>query len=501
MNEYNLDCMLLGSRVGMNMHRYAVNGKVSGNLAAIHDIYKAVPILYGPKGCGFHYRYGARSRSAVFHELECVDVKEAEVIFGGREKLREVVLRVDREQKPELIFLLPTVVSDVINEDLEGYAEELQEEVKAKLVNVSSQVFSHMDKTNVTRRIKEKAAQGSGNERKACGVSYEGCGYVEVMDSIVNQVMEPQELKNKSVNIETFIWGYDSYNKLSNMKKMLNKMGVEVNCFLPACTLATLKKAPAAALNIVRRKKWAVAMQRRFGTDYLQVSELQAWHGFEGIGDFYRSIGEKLGLQEAAETMIAEEMTRVKPRYEELKQSFSKQRFCLITGNLDGLPAEIELYQKDYGLILNNICLIMSPNYQKLLGLDDGTMAKMKANVEESMKRVGCEAELYINPELSAIKGLVHNSDFIICGANPAYSSIGLPIIPTDINRAVFDFDSFMDIMEEISRRLEKPTINKGGLLLNRVKYDRVYFPMVSEDAASIASREMFSRMWRMRRK
>ena len=54
MNQYYQDNILLGMNPSSYLHRYAVNGKVSGNLACISEIKNAAVVLYSPRGCGFH---------------------------------------------------------------------------------------------------------------------------------------------------------------------------------------------------------------------------------------------------------------------------------------------------------------------------------------------------------------------------------------------------------------------------------------------------------------
>ena len=243
MNQYYQDNMLLGMNPSSYLHRYAVNGKVSGNLACISEIKNASVVLYSPRGCGFHYRYHARSGQSPVYELECADLRNNDVIFGGEQKLTALLQKVEREQQPEIIFLLPSVVSDIINDDLAGLACSLQPQFKAKLVPITSQVFSHMDKSNGRKVLREKACQKQKQKFSSSAV-YPGCGYVEVMDALVEQVMEPQSVQPLSVNIETFVWGYNGEDKLQGMSEMLQKMGITVNAYLPAADLQTIKRAP-----------------------------------------------------------------------------------------------------------------------------------------------------------------------------------------------------------------------------------------------------------------
>ena len=75
MNQYYQDNMLFGMNPSGYLHRYAVNGKVSGNLACISEIKNAAIVLYSPRGCGFHYRCHVRSGQSPVYELECADLR------------------------------------------------------------------------------------------------------------------------------------------------------------------------------------------------------------------------------------------------------------------------------------------------------------------------------------------------------------------------------------------------------------------------------------------
>lgn len=499
MSQYYQDNMLLGMKIYNYLHRYAVNGKISGNLACISEIKNAAVVLYSPRGCGFHYRYHARSRNAPVYELECADLRNNDVIFGGEEKLAALLREVERRQQPELIFVLPSVVSDIVNDDMTGIVESLQPEFKAKLVPVMSQAFSNMDKSNGRKVLREKACQQQKKKFSSSAV-YPGCGYVEVMDALVDQVMEAQDVQPKSVNIETFAWGFDGVEKLRGMAEMLQKMGIAVNTFLPAADLAAIKRAPRAALNIVRRKKWALAMEARFGTPFLNVADMQEWHGLAGISDLYRLIGEQLGCAERVEQVLQAEYAQIAARYNELRKEFAQYKFCLIAHGVAVLPDFIRVYQQDYGLPISKICIIMNPSYQAETGVDDATMQRFKDKVELAKAEYDCEAELVFEPDEAALREAAQACDFVICNGHPRYASLGVPVLYNLFDRSVWTYQGFVEIMEEVRQMLQKPQVTDGSLLLSKLEYDPVFYPMRVEDKDSRASREMYSRVWRQRK-
>lgn len=91
----------------------------------------------------------------------------------------------------------------------------------------------------------------------------------EALYAIVNQVMEPQECRKHSINIETLAWGSDGNRVLREMEAFLGKSGITVQTWIPSASPDQLRQAPAAQLNLAKRVRWAKRMKERFGVDYL----------------------------------------------------------------------------------------------------------------------------------------------------------------------------------------------------------------------------------------
>ena len=105
MNEYYSDMLFLDMKPFTLLHRLGVNGKQSGSLAAIQEIPHAVTVMYGPRGCGFHYRNTVRVRSGPVANLECAGLTDRDVIFGGERKLPPVAgNRQDKEAGNDFHF-------------------------------------------------------------------------------------------------------------------------------------------------------------------------------------------------------------------------------------------------------------------------------------------------------------------------------------------------------------------------------------------------------------
>lgn len=498
-DEYYLDNMILGMKNFSSLHRYAVNGKTSGNLACIAEIKNALVVMCSPRGCGFHYRYHARARHSAFYDLECLDLREKDIIFGTEEKLCTLLRKLDKEKQPEMIFILPSVISDIINDDIDGIVKNLQAEIKAVLIPVKSQAFSHMDKVNSRKIISEKAKQKINAKFSSTAV-YPGCGYVEVMDALVNNVMEVQEVQPLSINLESFIWGYNGAGKVQSMVEMFRRMGIKVNAFLPAADLNSIKHAPAAQLNIVRRKKWALTMQERFNTPFIHIANMQDWHGLDGIKDFYLTVAQKLGIQEQAESVLQDDFLTIQDRYLALRKQFSRYKFCLITHGMAALVDAINCYQKDYGLPLHKICILLSQDYYKETGINEELLNTFRNKAMQTLASVNCEAEIVLQPDDKELEAAIDACDFLICDKNPYYMKFAKPILPDFIDRSVWSYQDFVYIMEEIANILKMHIQPSGNLLLRKVDYDLDYFPMRQNDDVSLAARAMFSKLWRQRK-
>ena len=158
------------------LHGYGVNGKISGSVGAVGEMSGGVAaILHAPLGCGFHYRFSARRRHQPFFALFSSDLTETEIVFGGEEKLLAAARAVWTRYRPALLMLIPSPVTDVLNEDLRGAAETLRAE-GIPAAAIRSELFSHRDKSYARRRLKELAAlKITGDNRLE--MELKGCGF------------------------------------------------------------------------------------------------------------------------------------------------------------------------------------------------------------------------------------------------------------------------------------------------------------------------------------
>ena len=263
------------------LHTFGVNGKISGSVGAVGEMQEVLPLLHSPRGCGFHYRYSARRRHQPFYSVLTSNLEERDIICGGEEKLRQAIRDAWSRYRPGLIMVIPSPISDILNEDVRSVCAELRRE-GISVVGVQSELFSHRDKNYTRNRLKELAHQTiTGDNRLE--MELKGCGFTEALYALVEQVMEPSAQIPHSINIETVGWGSEGKAALRELEVFLNGCGIQVNTWIPSAPLSSLVHAPAAELNLVKRVRWARRMREKFGTAYLHIGGAGRYAGLDGI--------------------------------------------------------------------------------------------------------------------------------------------------------------------------------------------------------------------------
>ena len=108
------------------LHTFGVTGKISGSIGAIGEMQDVIPVIHGPRGCAFHYRCSARRRHQPFYDVLSSHLEETDIICGGEEKLRQAILDAWQRYRPKLILVVPSPVSDILNEDIRSVCAELR---------------------------------------------------------------------------------------------------------------------------------------------------------------------------------------------------------------------------------------------------------------------------------------------------------------------------------------------------------------------------------------
>lgn len=491
LREIYCDRAFFGIYPGWQYHRYGINCKLSGSVAAIGELEGAIPLVHGPKGCVFHQRLTPMRMYLPVYDLECTDLGEEEVVYGGEEKLKEKIREVYNRYHPSMIVILPTCVAGIIGDDIKGVIAELKEEIPCKLVAVELEGFAHRDRLASDRRSKDYA-RAWRNHALTPDYEVRGCGFVEFMCAVVDQAMEEQEVIPYSVNIEKFgRWGYGFRIEVEEMKKIFDQIGIKINAVHPSCTVEDILRVPRGQLNIVSRGvRWAELMKEKFGTKYLR--RLFYYYGLDGIERFFMDVAEQLGLEEKARPVIAQEKNRALEKLKKYQEFFRQSSYALVT-QATSTPYAISIYARDLQIPLKYVCLEM--RWLRASNITPETQALMLKNVKEETQKLGIE--LIVDPTVNELKEIAQEVDYLLGNRNAIYEGEGIKIISTFGQFSRISFDTFVESAELLAAKIQQ---EKGirTPLVSKLKYHDKYYPML-DDQNCMASYDMWKSMWGLR--
>ncbi|MGB9979171.1 nitrogenase component 1 [Methanobacterium sp.] len=237
-----------------------------------------VPILHSGAGCGVGQLFGtlyAGGQAAGGNEggtsTPCSCLVEEHVIFGGEEKLRNLIQSTTELFNGELFVVISGCVPSLIGDDVDAVVGEFRD--KVPIVHVKAPGFS--------------------------GNSYEG--YELFLEAVVDQLLTEKPKQKKLVNI----LGVVPYNhvfwkgELTTVKKLLEKIGIEANViFTEPNGIESIDKIPAAEYNIVlspwNGHRAAKKLEDKFGIPFISFPGVPI--GAKQTGEFLRTVAEKLDV-------------------------------------------------------------------------------------------------------------------------------------------------------------------------------------------------------------
>lgn len=215
-----------------------------GAMMAVRGIRDSVLLVVGTDECTYYTKNTTISNTA-FGGLDgrCLSVvlDQHDVTFGCREKLYDAFDQLMDEYKPRAVFVVTTCVVEVIGDDVDSMAEELEGKYHIPIMPVHTEHF----KT-------ENHLPGVRDTITACFAMMEACP------------------KGKQVNIIGQRMGDFTTTELY---RMLSQAGVPLGMKLPSgTTVDEIRRAASARVNIVVNPiglPLAQKMQAAFGTPYV----------------------------------------------------------------------------------------------------------------------------------------------------------------------------------------------------------------------------------------
>jgi nitrogenase molybdenum-iron protein beta chain len=111
-----------------------------GAMFAVTGINKGFPIVHGSQGCSAFVRYGFARHFREPSEIAVTSLHEDAAVFGGRKNLVAGIQNLALRFNPDMIGVITTCSSEIIGDDVYGFADTARENLKEKIGEDSKQI-------------------------------------------------------------------------------------------------------------------------------------------------------------------------------------------------------------------------------------------------------------------------------------------------------------------------------------------------------------------------
>ncbi|MDU4960464.1 MAG: nitrogenase component 1 [Sporomusaceae bacterium] len=309
---------------------------MGGAVATLKALPRAVSILHSSPGCGGNFANALNGAAGYLGSGYCAgqalpssNIYERDIVFGGEERLAEQIASTLEIVDADLYFVVTGCMVDLIGDDAVAVAKRFRQQGKP--------VFG---------------AETGGFK----GNSYKG--YDIVLSKLFAEFVEPSPVKNKQlVNLFGLVPVQDVFWKgnLNALMRLIGKLGYQVNTFFgEGETLANLKQAAAASLNIVVSDIYGIqpaeVFQEIHDVPYI-VAPLPI--GPSGCAQFLRQIGAALGIEKKfIDKIIVKEQQRYYSYAERLADVYNDldfQRYSVVIADANYAQAIARFIADDFG--------------------------------------------------------------------------------------------------------------------------------------------------------
>lgn len=378
-----------------------------GALQSVVAIPRAVPILHSGPGCGTMIQ-GFFERSTGYaggSTSPCTNFSEKEVVFGGIDRLREIVTNTYKVLDTDLQVVLTGCTAGIVGDDVDSLAEEFRQEGKP-IVSVETAGFK--------------------------------CNNFEAHSLVVNAVVDqyvslfeeenPVRSEKSTVNLFASLPYQDPFWKgnLREYKRLLTGLGLNVHVlFGPQSDgVAEWRRIPRANFNILVSPWYGLPiadhLEKRFGQPYTQFPHIPI--GANETERFLRQVllfaaeqGAELD-EAAADEFIRRERDAYYEEIDNLATFLLEFRY--------GLPNHAHiLHDAGYVVGLSKFLLHEVGIVPKEQFVVDNTPEEFKARIEAELRSSSDKKTipLYFEPDAGKaqeiVRGLSHSGRGIIIGS------------------------------------------------------------------------------------
>jgi len=317
----------------MQLHKYLpLPSDRMGTLWALTSIKDACIIEYGPAGTTHYGIEGFMQLNAELRaKLYTTHMDETNIVMGDCERLEETIKEVDAVYSPPVIFVLASTISSIIGADIENICENIQDQVKAKLIPFS----------------------GGGLRGDFT------LGIREVLTALAKHVVkEALEKSPKTYNVIGS--NIDSFNFASDLKEIERLMseyfGYRLNAVFTAnSSIREIEEASKAEFNIVLRGEGfncAEILKERFQMEYY----FGAPYGFKGTISWLKGIEKTFNIK-GNDMFLGQQMEKSRRLLMRIKQSTftMKQLKGILSGNFDFIMDILPFITEELSIDITNL--------------------------------------------------------------------------------------------------------------------------------------------------
>lgn len=271
--------------------------------------------------------------------LYSTHINEKTIAFGIGKELELAIYDIYHKQKPEVLFILPSVISLVTGMDVASYCEELQETFpQMKIIQFSSGGF---EKTY------------SYGKREA--------NYQVVKQLVEKEAVSMRKMEAEKISFNLIGLGIDvpSFKEdIKELKRILHGVfDAEINCVLMNdCSVKDIRNMNKAKMNLVLYEeglKAAKLLEKEVGQPYIYGCPT----GFSGTNRWLYRIAESLQIQ-MNHGFLKSENRMVETWYKKIKDDLQTKKntpsFALY-GNMSLVESLCFFLEKELGLLVSKV--------------------------------------------------------------------------------------------------------------------------------------------------
>lgn len=364
---------------------------LAGAYSTALGVFGTVPILHSGMGCGMAQLQGqfyAGGKNAGGPQggasTPCSALVEEHVIFGGENKLRNLIRSSIELMDGELYAVISGCVPSLTGDDVGSVVKEFQDQ--ATVIHINAPGFK--------------------------GNSYDG--YEFFFEAVADQLLTKQPIKKGLVNVfgivpyQHLFWKGD----LPVIKETLESLGLEANIiFTEFEGLENLRKIPAAELNIVLSSwhgvKTARKLQEKFGTPYLVFPGVPV--GPKQTSDLLQKLATKLEISQDLVAFAIEKEERKVYRYMEylgdaLIISMPHPYLAVVADSATAVSIT-KFLANEIGYLAEVVIIVDDPPEEYRAGI----LRELKDNIESVFK-----PEIIFEPDSHRIRQKLTGRNFLV---------------------------------------------------------------------------------------